>query len=375
MRGDAPRRRTLVVQDRPLVEYRTCDRSVRSGAPCSRPIRATRCRGRRARRAWSCPRCPRALSRRPARDALPGVRTVGIWDARHDQDWGLDWHRNEGIELTCSSAAGCLRHRCGRPRLRPGDLTITRPWQRHRVGHPHVTTGRLHWLILDVGVRRPNQEWRWPHVAARGRGGARALTGSCATTSTRSGPATARAPGLRAPRPRSAGRAARPAHERADARPRRAAGVPRRGRVALATERTVALFLVRLEHELERPWTLDAMAAECGLGRTRFAHYCERLTNLSPREYLSRLRVQRARALLETGELNVTEIAYALRLQLEPVLRDRLPPRPRRLAPRVPGAARAVRGRAASRARCAGRAGCRGARAARPDPRLVDARC
>jgi hypothetical protein len=26
--------------------------------------------------------------------------TVGYWDARSNQTWGLDWHRNEGIELT-----------------------------------------------------------------------------------------------------------------------------------------------------------------------------------------------------------------------------------------------------------------------------------
>ena len=27
---------------------------------------------------------------------------------------------------------------------------------------PHIGAGRLIWLILDVGVRRPNQTWRWP---------------------------------------------------------------------------------------------------------------------------------------------------------------------------------------------------------------------
>ena len=53
------------------------------------------------------------------------------------------------------------------------------------------------------------------------------------------------------------------------------------------------------------------MAAECGLGRTRFAHYCQGLTNLTPREYLSRLRVLRARLLLEAGEHSVTQVAYA----------------------------------------------------------------
>ena len=44
-----------------------------------------------------------------------------------------------------------------------GSLTITRPWQLHKLGHPNIGPGRLYWLILDVGVRRPNQEWRWPN--------------------------------------------------------------------------------------------------------------------------------------------------------------------------------------------------------------------
>jgi len=32
--------------------------------------------------------------------ALPELSTVGFWDATGPQNWGLDWHRNEGIELT-----------------------------------------------------------------------------------------------------------------------------------------------------------------------------------------------------------------------------------------------------------------------------------
>jgi len=46
--------------------------------------------------------------------------------------------------------------------LVPGSLTITRPWQLHKLGDPNIGPGRLHWMIVDVGVRRPNQEWRWP---------------------------------------------------------------------------------------------------------------------------------------------------------------------------------------------------------------------
>ena len=46
--------------------------------------------------------------------------------------------------------------------LRSGHFTITRPWQLHKLGAPNIGLEKLHWLILDVGVRRPNQDWRWP---------------------------------------------------------------------------------------------------------------------------------------------------------------------------------------------------------------------
>ncbi len=101
--------------------------------------------------------------RRLPREALPGIKTVGYWDAVENQDWGLPWHRNEGIELTfleSGSVAFALEDRTFA--LQPDDLTMTRPWQRHRVGVPCVGASRLHWLIIDMGVRRPNQSWKWP---------------------------------------------------------------------------------------------------------------------------------------------------------------------------------------------------------------------
>jgi len=94
---------------------------------------------------------------------LRGLKSIGFWDAEHAQDWGLDWHRHEGIQLgflasgrisvAIDDEACCLE---------PDDMTITRPWQRHRLGDPNVGASRLHWLIFDVGVRRPNQPWKWP---------------------------------------------------------------------------------------------------------------------------------------------------------------------------------------------------------------------
>lgn len=46
--------------------------------------------------------------------------------------------------------------------LKSGHLTITRPWQLHRLENPNIGPSRLSWIILDVGVRRPDEEWKWP---------------------------------------------------------------------------------------------------------------------------------------------------------------------------------------------------------------------
>ncbi|WP_037496271.1 AraC family transcriptional regulator [Solirubrobacter soli] len=250
--------------------------------------------------------------------ALPGVRTVGFWDAARPQSWGLDWHRNEGIELTwLESGTLAFATDTLTTTLKPGDLTITRPWQRHRVGAPDVTPGRLHWLILDVGVRRPDQAWRWPAWLKPTAGELTRLTellrhnehpvwpgdGAVADAFTRLGEA------VLAERTRWV---ADPQAELllavAELLERR---VPPLDASLSSAERTVALFLEELGHRVGEPWTLDALAAECGLKRTRFTHYCERITNMTPSEYLTAARVDRAAHLLTHTDASITAIAHA----------------------------------------------------------------
>jgi AraC family L-rhamnose operon regulatory protein RhaS len=108
-----------------------------------------------------------------SRGGYPGTRLpgnelkelcmAGHWNAPGQQDWGLGWHCNEGLEIGYVSA-GRLPFWIGRKSLTvgPGELTITRPWQRHRLGDPNVPACHDSWIILDVGVRRPNQPWHWP---------------------------------------------------------------------------------------------------------------------------------------------------------------------------------------------------------------------
>ena len=54
------------------------------------------------------------------------------------------------------------------------------------------------------------------------------------------------------------------------------------------------------------------MAEECGLSRTRFADLCKRLTNMTPRQYLQSLRLERARQQLAMpGKHNITDVAFS----------------------------------------------------------------
>src|ERR1700744_5415373 len=98
-----------------------------------------------------------------AKNVLPGLSSIGFWDGTGRQDWGLEPHRNEGIEIhfleTGKMGFSADNHHYN---LHSGDFTVTRPWQLHKLGDPHIGPGRMHWLILDVGAKKPNQTWSWP---------------------------------------------------------------------------------------------------------------------------------------------------------------------------------------------------------------------
>ncbi|HYN05175.1 MAG TPA: AraC family transcriptional regulator [Vicinamibacteria bacterium] len=251
---------------------------------------------------------------------LRGLRCVGFWDASRKQTWGLPWHRNEGIELTYLET-GSTGFALGQRRfvLQPGDLTITRPWQLHRVGTPDVGVGRLHYLILDVGVRQPHQTWSWPSwlvlskedltdltTALRGNEQPvwradpqiqrcfRQLTGSLADDG-----------------PGEWSRLAVYINELllqlvVMFRERR---IPIRKSLSSA-RRSTELFLDSLRDGLEETWTLERMARSCGLGTTRFVHYCRQVTNQTPVQFLGSLRVEKACSLLRRDPTrSVTDIA------------------------------------------------------------------
>lgn len=250
---------------------------------------------------------------------LPQLKNVGLWEVTSDQPWGLDWHRNEGIEITAVTA-GNIPFSCESEDfdLTAGHLTITRPWQLHRVGRPNVGSSTLTWLILDVEVRRPNQGWVWPSWLPIPEADLNRLTellshnerpvwraGKDMLAAVNTLQRTLRGE-VSQPMARVATSVAEIFIELRDLLERQE---PVLDPYLSSTERTVQLFLKRLAERTQEQWTIDQMAAECGLGRTRFTYYCRQMMNVSPLEYLLNLRIEQAKRLLTQTDLRVADIA------------------------------------------------------------------
>jgi len=256
------------------------------------------------------------------KDVLSKVYSIGYWDVKKKQNWGLDWHRNEGIEFTFLSS-GNLTFSLGNEQfnLKPNCFTITRPWQLHSVGNPMVTPGRLFWMIIDVGILQPHQEWKWPDWIILSKQDLNFLTkvlrqneipvwengetlldcfseiGKCIKESQT---------------------------EVQDSKLKilinnlllEMLGLFKKGKIDLDESltinlRSIEIFLHHLRTDYERNWTLEEMAGHCGMGITSLTKYCKQLTNLTPINYLIKIRLEAAAGLLVTFEKRkVTEIGY-----------------------------------------------------------------
>ena len=255
---------------------------------------------------------------------LPGINSIGFWNGTGAQDWGLEPHRNEGLEI-CFLETGTTAFSVEAKnfKLRAGHFTITRPWQLHKLGAPNIGPGKLHWLILDVGVRRPNQDWRWPRWVTLTCDDKAELTRklrhneSPVWNSSSEIAATFRGLSncvLNWQQPHAESHAimllnqlmlgiltaltAQQTHQNPELTSRR---------------RTVELYLRDLAENSASSspgWTLEKMAAHCGMGITAFTKYCRELVNNGPVEYLNRCRLDHAaRQLRENPGRPVTEIA------------------------------------------------------------------
>jgi AraC family L-rhamnose operon regulatory protein RhaS len=259
-------------------------------------------------------------------EVLPGLNSIGFWDANTSQDWGLNPHRNEGIKIVFFETGTCDLIMDEKTfNLHAGNFLLTRPWQLHKFGAPNIGRGRLHWLILDVGVRRPHQDWTWPKWVVMTKEDLAQLTErwqrlkNPVWTSTPSIAQSFRELArciINWGQPHAVSRMAvhlnllligvldalaeqqTPENEQSPSR-----------------KSAVEIFICNLKDggiDLGEQWTLERMASHCNLGVTAFSKYCRELVNIGPMEYLNECRLERAAQLLRTRpELSVTEIAFA----------------------------------------------------------------
>jgi AraC family L-rhamnose operon regulatory protein RhaS len=252
---------------------------------------------------------------------LPAINSIGYWDAHYPQEWGLGWHRNEGIEITFLER-GNIPFSLGDQQynLCPDELTITRPWQPHKVGNPNVGAGKLHWLILDVEVRHPHQEWVWPSWILLNQQDLEELTKMLRQNEQPIWKTNAE---IR----RCFIKIAQLITNNETARGESWAflyinellmhllNLFREGSFdynssLTDSSRTVELFIKYLGNNYVEPWTLEAMAGHCQLGITRFVHYFKQLTNTTPMQYLNFIRLESAAASIPNLKKNINEICY-----------------------------------------------------------------
>lgn len=256
-------------------------------------------------------------------DDTKGISSIGYWDADEPQDWGLDWHRNEGIEIHYLES-GTMPYSQGNEKinLKPNHITVTRPWEEHRVGNPFVGMGKFYWVIIDLGVRRPHQNWVWPDWIMLTDKDLKRLT----TILRQDDKWLWKGNKKIASCFQRLGKVIETDEFGSYASKIRLIindllisilELLDRGEIVLNesltdSSRSVQLFLSELENRLADSWTIEEMAESAGVGLTRFTHHCKKLTNLTPMKYLAMKRIEMAKILLEQNdELSMADVAYS----------------------------------------------------------------
>ncbi|MDR2462849.1 MAG: AraC family transcriptional regulator [Verrucomicrobiales bacterium] len=258
-------------------------------------------------------------------EALPGLKSLGFWDAVGTQDWRMEPHRNDGLEIVLLETGGMdFAADDELFQLAPGTLTVTCPWQWHCHGTSRVGPGRLHWLILDVRALTLRERWQWPEWIVL------QPADLCALTESLRGDSRC---------VHSAGPELISAFQKISAGLQAGQGAGFLSQVIVSvnqillgllgaikaprgifqvggslTERVIGRFFRELAMNgtrLAEPWTLERMAGRCGVGCTMLVNYCKRLTNTTPMDYLNRCRLEWAAAeLVRRPAENITGITY-----------------------------------------------------------------
>lgn len=77
-------------------------------------------------------------------------------------------------------------------------------------------------------------------------------------------------------------------------------------------QQKIETFFQQLEYKLQQPWNLFALSKLAGYSPAQFNRLCLQQLSTTPIKKLRQLRMQRAKALLKSSELNLSDIANAV---------------------------------------------------------------
>lgn len=237
----------------------------------------------------------------------------------------LPTHRDGGLEIVLLEKGALNWHVEGRvERVTAGSVYFSLPWQEHGSVDEFEAGHLWQWVQLRLAgpSRRPRRQFRLVREIGLGAERERRLSALLVRSGRHCFPATARMawllPALVAEL--TAGAVGGPPDEvyvntltrlvvleleRCIDRAAQSAGA------TAGAEERVQKFIASLGERVDTAWTLQAMAAACGLGRSRFATLCRKITGDSPLTLVNRLRTEQAKRLLRESAATVTEVAFA----------------------------------------------------------------
>lgn len=252
-------------------------------------------------------------------DVIPGVVSFGFWQAQGVHDSRSEPHYNDSVHFMMSlqgQTPAVLDDKAYV--LKPEQLMVTRPWQKHAVGYPSFSQGQLGWLTLDVGIRNPHEEWKWPPWVLLSKEQLAVITRELRQNEDAIRPVsrafveafTTLVHLAKEPDATQKGTWVSILANTVLFRLYESFAATATTYSASLTEvtRSVQMFLSRLPTMLVESWTVDRMARQCGVGTTFFAKQVILLTGETPAKYLLRLRMKQAQDLLRETHLSLRDV-------------------------------------------------------------------
>jgi transcriptional regulator GlxA family with amidase domain len=86
----------------------------------------------------------------------------------------------------------------------------------------------------------------------------------------------------------------------------------KRGVLHAVFDPQIGVAMKSMHEDVEKPWTVESLAAACGMSRSAFAAKFKELVGETPLEYLTNWRMHKATALLRKGDKKLFDVAKAV---------------------------------------------------------------